>query len=452
MPVTRPGPVLAVMSAAVVAAIALVAAVNLALPTLAASGLHPSPAQLVWIVDSYVLVFACLLIPAGAAGDRFGRKGVLLTGLGVFAAGCLAAALAPNVAVLIAARALSGAGAAMIMPASLALSVHAYPPERRGHAVAVWTAATGVAGVAGNVGGGLIMQFLPWQALFAVMVPVAAVLAVLAARLAPRVTRHEAALDLLGAALLTAASVALIGGIIEGPEAGWTSPGVLAALAGALLLLAWFTIHQTRTAQPLLDPRLFRAAGLRAGTLGVAVTFFGMFALFFVNARYLQEIKGFSPLLTGLAILPMTVPMIVLSRMSGRLPRLPAVAAGLAGNVAGLVLLSFADAAMPYPVYAAGLVVMGAAMGLCLPVLSHEIMAALPSERAGLGSGLNSAARELGSAVGVAVMGTVAAASGTGAAYLVVAAVVLAGGAVSLGWLASRPARPRSGDPVAQYS
>ncbi|MFI6499611.1 MFS transporter [Nonomuraea typhae] len=449
MSVTRPGRVLAVMSSAVVAAVALVAAVNLALPTLAASELKPTPAQLVWIVDAYVLVFACLLIPAGAAGDRFGRKGVFLAGLGVFALGCLAAALAPDVAVLIAGRALSGAGAAMVMPASLALSVHAYPAERRGHAVAVWTAATGVAGVAGNIGGGLVMQFLPWRALFAVMVPIALALALLAAFLAPRVDRHDAALDVPGAALLTAASVALVGGIIEGPTAGWTSPLVLAAFAGALALSAAFAFHQLRTARPLLDPRLFRLPGLRAGALGVAVTFFGMFALFFVNASFLQDVKGFSPLLTGLAILPMAIPMIVLSRMSGRFDRFTAVAAGILGNVAGLVLLSFADAAMPYPVYAIGLVAMGASMGLCLPVLSQEIMASLPPARAGLGSGLNSAARELGSAVGVAIMGTVAATAGTGTAYLTVAVVVLAGGMVALGWFRSRLTRSHSLSPTA---
>lgn len=432
--------ILMIMAAAVAAMIALVAAVNLAIPTLAASELHPSQPQLLWIVDAYVLVFACLLIPAGAAGDRFGRKGVLLAGLGVFALGCLAAALARDATVLIAARALSGAGAALVMPGSLALTVHVFPADERATAVATWTAATGIAGVLGNLGGGLIMQYLPWQALFAVMVPVAGVLALLAARVAPRVPRNDAALDVPGAVLLTAASFALVSGIIEGPEAGWTGPPVLVLFAGAVLLFSGFVAHQLRAARPLLDPRLFRLPRLRAGTLGVAVTFFGLFALFFVNARYLQEVKGFSPLLTGVAIVPLAIPMIVLSRMSARFDRFTAVAAGLAGNVAGLVLLSFAGPATPYPLYALGLMVMGASMGVCLPVLSHEIVAALPPERAGLGSGLNSATRELGSAVGVAVMGTVMAAQGMGAGYRVVAAVVLVGAACTLAWL--RPGRP----------
>lgn len=424
--------ILAVMAAAVVLAVSLVAAVNLAIPTLAAGELHPTQAQILWVVDAYVIVFACLLIPAGAAGDRFGRKGVLLAGLGVFALGCLVATLAQDVAVLIAGRALSGAGAAMVMPASLAISVGVYPPRQRGHAVAAWTAATGAAGVIGNLGGGAVMQWLPWRALFAVPIGLAAVLAVLVALSAPRMPRHHADLDLAGAGLLTVASVALLSGIIQGPEAGWGSGLVLGSFGAAAVLFAVFVGHQLRAARPLLDPRLFRLPRLRSGTLGVAVTFFGLFALFFVNARYLQSVKGFSPLLTGAAIVPLAIPMIVLSRLSARFDRRVAVIAGLAGNVLGLLMLSLADAAMPYALYAVGLLVMGASMGLCLPVLSYEIMAALPRERAGLGSGLNSATRELGSALGVAVMGTVTATHGMAAGYRVVAAVVLVGGLVTL--------------------
>ncbi|WP_431893100.1 MFS transporter [Nonomuraea sp. bgisy101] len=436
--------ILAVMAASVVLAVSLVAAVNLAIPTLAASALRPSPSQLVWIVDAYVIVFACLLIPAGAAGDRFGRKGVLITGLAVFALGSLAAALAPATGVLIAARALSGAGAALVMPASLSLTVGVHPPEERGKAIATWTAATGVAGVLGNVGGGLVMQYLPWQALFLIPVPIAGLLALLTARLAPRLPRHHADLDLPGAALLIAGSVALLFGVIEGPSHGWTSAPVLGAFAFAAVLLAGFVAHQFRTAGPLLDPRLFARTGLRAGTLGVAVLFFGLFALFFVNARYLQEVMGFSPLLTGLAILPLTVPMIVLSRLSARFDQRRAVLAGLALVLAGLVALSFASAGTPYVLYAVGPTLMGAGMGLSLPHLSHTAVAALPPERAGLGSGLTSAARELGSAVGVAVMGTALATRGMSAGYLVVAVVVLAGGLLTLRWLRAPASRAQA--------
>ncbi|MEU6782683.1 MFS transporter [Nonomuraea angiospora] len=195
-------------------------------------------------MDAYVIVFACLLIPAGAAGDRFGRKGVLLAGLGVFAAGCLLAALAPDVGTLIAARALSGAGAALVLPASLALTVGVYPVAERGHAVAAWTAATGAAGVVGNVGGGAVMEYLPWRALFGVPVLPAGVLAVLVAVLVPRAPRLASTpLDLPGTVLLTAASVALLAGVIEGPEAGWGSGLVLSAFGVAAVLFAMFFVN-----------------------------------------------------------------------------------------------------------------------------------------------------------------------------------------------------------------
>ncbi|HEY1176642.1 MAG TPA: MFS transporter, partial [Phytomonospora sp.] len=183
--------ILALMSACTVLTVALVAAINLALPSLAADALRPSSSRLLWIVDAYVIVFACLLIPAGAFGDRFGRKGTLIGGLAVFALGCVLAAVAPTVPVLIAGRALSGAGAALIMPATLSIVVHVFPPDRRAQAIATWTAATGAAGVVGNIGGGLVLQYLSWRGLFWLVAPAALVLLALTARLAPKVARHE---------------------------------------------------------------------------------------------------------------------------------------------------------------------------------------------------------------------------------------------------------------------
>nr|WP_248001062.1 MFS transporter [Streptomyces sp. RPA4-5] len=165
--------VTAAMCACVLVAQSLVAAMNLAIPKIAASALHPSPAQLLWIVDTYVLVFAGLLIPAGALGDRVGRKGVLLTGLGVFAAGALLCAPAASLPVLLAGRALSGAGAALLVPATMSVLLHTAPPDRRAGAVAAWSTAVGIGGLAGNAGGALILQFLPWQGLFWAYVPLA---------------------------------------------------------------------------------------------------------------------------------------------------------------------------------------------------------------------------------------------------------------------------------------
>ncbi len=406
----RRAAIMALMAACATMTIALVAAINLSVPKLSVSTLHPSSADLLWIVDAYVLVFACLLIPAGALGDRHGRKGALLSGLGLFAAGCLVCALAPGVGVLLAGRVVTGVGAALVMPATLSLSIQAFPPHRRAYAIATWTAATGVAGVVGNVGGGLIMEYLPWQGLFWAMAPIMLVLLVLSARLAPRSERHPANLDLAGSALLILAFAALLYGIIEGPALGWSSVSVLGGFAVSGLVFAIFAVRALRVAHPLIDPRIFATPMLRAGVIGVGIGFFGLFALFFGNAQFLQYVMGFSPALAGLAIIPLASGMILISRRSiglaDRFGGRPVVATGMTVIAGGLGLASLAGPRTPYPLYAVYLLVMSVGMGLCVPTLSTGVIGALPRGQAGLGSGLNGAAREIGSALGVAVLGT----------------------------------------------
>ncbi|MFF8267004.1 MFS transporter [Streptomyces sp. NPDC016562] len=457
------------LCACVLVAQAMVAAVNLLIPQLAASALRPSPGELLWAVDAYVIVFAALLIPAGALGDRYGRKGALLAGLALFAAGGAVSALARDPAVLIAGRGLCGAGAALIMPATMSVLVHLSPPERRGQALATWTLSAGLGGLAGNVGGGLAGEFLTWRALFWAVVPLGAVLAVAVARTVPRTSsRSDAAVDPAGAVLLAGALLAVVYGIIEGPAYGWTSVRVLAAFGAGAGLLAAFTGHALRTARPLLDPRIFASRRLRAGTLGIGSAFFGLFALFFVNAQYLQYAKGFSPALTGAAIVPLTVGMALVPRFGARLqehtgPRLP-VGAGLGLIAAGLLLVSTADGGTPYAVYALYLLVLSVGTGLCAPSLTLTVVAELPAHQAGLGSGLNTAAREIGAALGVAVVGTVLASrfhgdptdpaqagaftDAMGSALRAVALVLLlASAAVVAGYRGSgrgRGARPRS--------
>lgn len=399
------------MSACVVVVVAMVAAINLSLPKLSGSSLQPSSTALLWIVDAYILVFGCMLIPAGALGDRLGRKGVLLTGLAVFAAGCLVAAAAPTVAVLLVGRVVMGVGAALVMPATLSLLLQVTAPDRKPQAIAVWTGATGAAGALGNLGGGLILQWLPWQGLFYVVAPIALVLAVAVAYVAPPGERHTAALDLIGATMLTATVLAVLTAIIEGPSSGWTSPLVLGSLVAGLVLFMAFVARSLRVEDPLLDPRVFAVPALRSGALGVGVVFFGLFALFFVNAQYLQYVKGYSPLLTGVAILPLPIGMIAVSRRSmavaHRWGARRVVTIGMALVAAGLTALSFADSATPYLPYAVALLAISTGMGLSVPSLSTGIMTSLPPERAGMGSGLNSASREIGAALGIAVIGTV---------------------------------------------
>ncbi|WP_375485960.1 MFS transporter [uncultured Jatrophihabitans sp.] len=401
--------VLACICACTVLVVGFVAAINLAVPKLAASGLDPSSSQLLWIVDAYVVLFACLVIPAGALGDRYGRKGVLLAGLTVFAVGAVVSALAANVPVMLAGRAVTGIGAAGVLPNGLAVLVHATVPRRRPHAIAVWAAMSGVGGVIGNVGGGALLSIGSWRWLFAAVAPVAALCAVWVARTAPRSERHQRALDPVSALLLTLATLALLVGIIQGPEQGWGSVVVVAAFAVSAALFTTWVLGALRAPEPLLDPRLFRIPALRAACLGMLVVFFGMFGLFFLNASLLQYGRGFGVLQAGLGIVPLTVPLLVGAR---RVPALvarigqPAVlAAAFVVTAAGLWGLATAIDD-PYAVYALWLVVIGGGITLALPSLTIAISAALPREQAGVAGGLQATTRELGSALGVAVVGT----------------------------------------------
>ena len=401
--------VLACMSACTVLVVGFVASINLAVPLLAASGLHPSSAALLWIVDAYVVIFACLVIPAGAAGDRYGRKGLLLAGLVLFAAGAALSAGAPDVAVLLLGRVLTGVGAACVLPNSLALLIHATPPERRAGAIAVWAAMSGIGGVVGNVGGGALLATGSWRWLFAAVVPIALGCAAWVAASAPRTDRHARPLGPVAAVLLTLATLALLLGIIEGPERGWADGLVIAGFATAAALFAGWALTELRSRHPLLDPRLFRIPLLRAACLGMLVMFFGSYGLFFLNASLLQYGHGYSALEAGLAIVPLTLPLLVGGRwvplLVGRVGITTTVAVAFLVTSIGLYGLG-STAGSAYPVYAVWLVVFGVGFALALPSLTAEITAALPREQAGVGAGLQSTTRELGSALGVAVVGT----------------------------------------------
>jgi len=406
-----PGRAVGAITPAVILVIGMVAAVNLVIPKLQASSLHPSVPGTAWIVDSYTLVFACLLIPAGALGDRFGRKRGMLLGLGIFAVGSAIAALAPSVAVLMCGRALSGAGAALVLPATLAATLARLEPEDRPQAVALWSGLTGIGGVAGNLGGGLAIYYGGWRALFWAGVPIALAAAALIAAQVPGQAPHRDPVDGGGALLLTAGCVALLYGIIEGPVAGWGTVQVPGSLALAVALLAAFAWYETHREQPMLDPRLFRLPGVRTGALGIFAQFFALFGLFYVNAQYLQDVKGYSPLLAGVAILPLAAVMAYVSarsthlaaRMGGR----ATIVVGLLCVTGALALMSFATATTPYALYGVLLALVGAGCGLALAPLSGMIVHALPPSHAGVSSGLNSTTRELGSALGVAVLGTI---------------------------------------------
>jgi MFS family permease len=436
------------LCACVLVAQSLVAAVNLLIPQLSSSSLHLTHTEILWTVDAYVIVFAGLLVPAGALGDRYGRKGALLAGLALLGAGAGTSALAGGPAPLIAGRGIAGAGAALITPATLSLVLRLAGPERRAQAMASWTLAIGLGGLAGNVGGGLAGEFLSWRALFGAMVPLAVLLALAVAVTTPRTERSPRDLDPLGTLLLTAGLVAVLFGIIEGPVHGWTSARILGAFAAGALLVAAFTAHALRSRTPLFDPRVFAGRRLRAATLGTATGFFGLFSFFYVNSQYLQGLKGYGPALTGLAIVPLTVGMAVVPKLAARWTAYPraVIGGGLTLIGAGLLGVSTAGAATPYGVYAGWMLLLSAGTGLCMPALTLDVVASLPPGQAGLGSGLGAAAREVGAALGVAVTGTVLGthtglADGMAPALRTVALLVLGATAlVTAGLGAERPA------------
>ncbi|GCD39695.1 MFS transporter [Streptomyces chrestomyceticus JCM 4735] len=401
--------VLACVSACTTLVIGFVAAINLAVPLLAAGDLHPTSSELLWIVDGYVVVFACLVIPGGAAGDRFGRKGALLTGLFTVAAGAALSALAPTVAILLAGRVLTGIGAALVLPNCVGILIHATPAERRGRALAVWAGVSGIGGLVGNVGGGAFLTGGSWRTLFLAVVLVALACALWAAAAVPRSSRHERGLDPVGALLFVAAAVALLLGIIEGPELGWTSAFVVTAFTLCAALTAVWLAVELRVRHPMLDPRLFRNPLLATASIGMVVAFFANFGLFYVNASLLQYGRGFSVLGAGLGILPMTLPLLLGTRyvrhLVARAGHAVTLAAAFLATTGGLFGLSTASE-QPYAVYACWLVLVGIGITLALPCLTQEITAGLPPQQAGVAGGLQSATRELGSALGVAVVGT----------------------------------------------
>ena len=415
LPATRRRAVLVAMSAAVIVVIGMQAAINLAVPGLASGRLHPSASQLVWLVDAYTIVFASLLIPGGAAGDRFGRRRVVCAGLALFMVGCLICSVATGVPVFLLGRAITGLGAALTLPNTLAVLIAVFPPEERRQAIATWSGMTGVAGVFGNFGAGVILQLTDPTGMFLVFAVIAAAVLAASAWWTPSIPSHAHRLDPIGTLVLILALVSVLDGIIEAPAHGWGSATVLAELAVGVGLLVAFVVYELRREEPMLDPRIFKIGGVSLACLLVALLFVGMFGLFYVNAQYLEQAKGYDLLVTGLAIGPMAVAMVLSARSSlavgTRIGQAPAICLGMLLAAAGLFGFSTVSASTPYLLYVVYLLVLAVGFGITLPLVSAAIVTSTPARLAGLSSGLQGATRELGSALGVAIVGTVLAAT-----------------------------------------
>jgi EmrB/QacA subfamily drug resistance transporter len=386
--------------------------VNVALPTLVRA-LDADVRDLQWVVDAYTLVFAGLLLAAGALGDRFGRRRTLLGGLVVFGLSSAAAAYAGDVDRLIAARAIMGAGAAFIMPATLSLLLVVFTDAReRATAVGIWAATAGIGVALGPVVGGWLLDRFSWGSIFLVNVPLCAAAIAVGMLCVPQ-SRDPAAprVDWTGAALSGVGLIALVWAIIEAPDKGWASGPVLGAGAAAAAALTVFVLQQRRAAEPLLDIRLFRDPRFTAASGTIAILFFALFGFLFVATQYLQFVLGLSPSAAGVRVLPYAGAMIVFAigspSLVTRFGTRRVITLGMLLFAAGLAVAATVASGGGYGRIAVAFVLMGAGMGLAGAPATESIMGSLPPERANIGSAVNDTSRELGGALGVAIVGSI---------------------------------------------
>jgi EmrB/QacA subfamily drug resistance transporter len=387
---------------------------NTALPTLARV-LHAGTSSLQWITDAYTLCFAALLIPAGALGDRYGRRRSLLGGLAVFALGSVVAAFASGTGMLIGARVVMGLGAAFVMPATLSILNAVFPPKERPQAIAAWSAVTGIGIVIGPTLGGLLLSHFWWGSIFLINVPLVAVALAGVMLTVPETAEPSVhRLDLLGTVLVGGALFAIVDAIIEAPDRGWTGAMTLAEIAAGFAALGIFAWWELRTAHPLVDLRIFTSRAFSTAAAAVTVIFFALFGSLFVLTQYLQLVHGYSPLSAGLRALPFAfaigamspVSPILAKRFGTRL----VIPAGMALMGLGLLDLSTVGVHTSYPPMALAIAIMGAGMGMVMAPASTTIMTTVPAHQAGAGSAINDTIREVGGALGIAVVGSLAAA------------------------------------------
>ncbi|WP_051020798.1 MFS transporter [Nocardia araoensis] len=393
--------------------IASMAALYTALPEIAAAT-GASQQQLTWVVDGYTLALACLVLPAGALGDRFGRRAVLVIGLLVFAAGSAAPALLHTPGWLIAGRTVAGVGAALVMPSTLSLITAGFPEARRGSAVGLWAGVAGAGAVLGILGSGLLLEQWSWVSIFLAMAVAGLVLVIAGCTLPESVDQDRPGLDVWGAVTSAAAVGSLVVAAIAAPERGWVDPMVIGAAVTAVAAATAFVMIEKRVAHPLLDLRLFADRGFGSGTASVTLQFLVCFGTFLLMVQFLQLILGYRPIVSALAMAPMMVPMVAVSAVAPRLAervglRLP-IAGGLVIIGAALVALSRVDVDTTYVDLLWPFLIMSTGTGLCTAPATAAIIAGTPVAKHSVAAAVNDAAREVGAAVGIAIAGSILAA------------------------------------------
>ncbi len=380
--------------------------------------LGASIGELEWTVNAYTLTFAVLLMTAAAIGDRFGRRRVFAVGLAVFAVASAACALAPGAGALIAARAVQGAGAAMVMSLALALLNAAVPPQRRGWAVGIFGGVTALAAVVGPLLGGAITEGIAWQWIFWLNVPIGLVAMVLVLRKLEESYGPKAALDLPGLGLGTSAALGLVWGLVRGSSVGWGAPEVVGALVAGAVLVVAFVGWERRARAPMLPMRLFAARGFSAGNAAVFMLNASLTMAVFFMAQFQQVSLGQGPLGAGLRLVPWGVAPFLIAPRAGKLAdrtgERPLVVSGLLLLAAGMAWIAIVSApGMSYAALLAPMVISGAGLGIALPAVTKAVIGSVPPADIGKASGSFSTMRQLGGAFGVAIGAAVFAAAGS---------------------------------------
>jgi EmrB/QacA subfamily drug resistance transporter len=418
--------------------------------------LGASVEQLEWTVNAYNLSFAVLLITAAGLGDRYGRRGFYAVGLGLFSLASAACALAPTAGWLIAARAVQGIGAALIMPLGLALLSGAFPPERRGAAIGIFSAITGLAVASGPLVGGAVVEGIDWEWIFWINVPIGLLAVPLVLTRMKESYGPDTSLDLRGLALATGAALGIVWGLVRGNQAGWGSPEVIGSLAVGAALVAAFIGWELRAREPMLPMRFFRSRAFSAGNAAIFFTFGSLFAAVFFYAQLLQTGLGYGPLDAGLRLMPWTATFITVAPIAGtladRIGERPLMVAGLSLQAFGMAWLALiAEPGMAYSQVLAPFIVAGVGVSMAIPAAQNSVVGSVSIEELGKAAGVNSMMRELGGVFGIAVAVAVFAAAGGYAsaqafvdgfepAILVAAAISLAGALSALAIPAHRPA------------
>ncbi|MER6425368.1 MFS transporter [Streptomyces sp. NPDC001137] len=406
----RPGAVLAVTCLALATVVSAMASLSVALPDVARET-HANQTQLSWIIDSYSLIFASLLLFAATLGDRFGRRKALLGGMGLFAAISFAATFTDEPGVLITLRALLGVAAAFVMPATLSTITSTFPRDQLARAISIWAAVAGASAALGLFASGLLLEMWSWRSVFwlnAVMAAVAFIGTHFFVPESAQPGKHR--VDVVGAVLTVAGLGMLVYSVIEAPEHGWGSTRTLVGMAIGLVVLAAFVAWELRHPHPLLDPRLFRHKAFAAGSISTTLQFFAFFGFIFVTMQYLQLVRGDSALMAAVSVLPMSAAMIPSARLAPRLVARRGArgpwTVGLLLVTTGLVVLAQLDTGSSYWLVVGGLVPLGAGMGLATTPATAAITDALPPRLQNVGSAVNDLSRELGGALGIAVLGS----------------------------------------------